>query len=76
MKEKGLVLIYTDGIIEAKNRDRMLFGFNRLKKVVAEYPADSAMLVRQIVDSVDRFSLGQGQSDDLTLVCFKKEALF
>jgi len=76
LKEKGMVLIYTDGIIEAKNKDRMLFGFNRLKKVVAEYPADSAMLVRQIVDSVDRFSLGQGQSDDLTLVCFKKEALF
>ncbi len=74
LKDKGMVLIYTDGIIEAKNKDRMLFGFNRLKKVAAAYPADPGMLVRQVVDSVDRFSLGQGQSDDLTLVCFKKEA--
>ncbi len=76
LKEKGMVFIYTDGIIEAKNKDRKLFGFNRLEKVVAAYREDPAMLVRQVVDSVDRFSLGQGQSDDLTLVCFKKEALF
>jgi len=74
LKKNSMVLIYTDGIIEAKNQDRRLYGFNRLQKVIEAWHKDSALLVEKIVDSVDRFSRGQGQSDDLTLVCFKKEA--
>jgi len=74
VKNKGMVLIYTDGIIEAKNQDQKLYGENRLKGIVESFPADPVLLVRKIADSVDHFSRGRDQSDDLTLVCFKREA--
>jgi sigma-B regulation protein RsbU (phosphoserine phosphatase) len=74
IKKGGVALIYTDGIIEAKNQDQKLYGTRRLRRVVEACPADSELLVREIVDSVDQFSLGRGQSDDLTLVCFKRDA--
>ena len=74
LSEDGLVLIYTDGIIEAKNQDQQLYGVDRLEQLLATCPQDSNQVVRKIVDSVDRFSKGRGQSDDLTLVCFKREA--
>ncbi|MBU0972615.1 MAG: SpoIIE family protein phosphatase [Proteobacteria bacterium] len=74
LKEDGMVLMCTDGITEAKNSDRSLYGFNRLKKVIKAYSSDPVLLVQQIVASVDIFSKDQGQSDDVTLVCFKKEA--
>ncbi len=69
-----MILIYTDGIIEAKNLDQKLYGASRLERAVETCPIDPDMLVQKIVDSVDSFSKGRGQSDDLTLVCFKREA--
>ncbi len=74
LKKGGMILIYTDGIIEAKNMDHKLFGDSRLARVVETCPTDPIMLARKIVDSVDIFSRERGQSDDLTLVCFKREA--
>jgi phosphoserine phosphatase RsbU/P len=74
LSENGLVLLYTDGIIEAKNQDQQLYGVDRLEQLLGTCPADSDIVVRKIVDSVDRFSKDRGQSDDLTLVCFKREA--
>jgi sigma-B regulation protein RsbU (phosphoserine phosphatase) len=75
LNEKGMLLVYTDGIIEAKNQDRELYGFTRMQKVVEGCSLDPMRLVKTLVDSVDRFSLGQDQSDDLTLVCFKRAPL-
>ena len=74
LKKQGMILIYTDGIIEAKNMDQKLYGASHLERVVESCPNDPAMLVKKIVDSVDIFSRERGQSDDLTLVCFKRES--
>lgn len=74
LNEGGMILIYTDGIIEAKNLDQKFYGASRLERVVKNGPTDPLVLVRKIVDSVDIFSREQHQSDDLTLVCFKRES--
>ena len=74
LRSNGRVLVYTDGIIEAKNQDQELYGVSRLRRLVEACPADPSVLVRQVVDSVDHFSQGRGQGDDLTLVSFKREA--
>jgi serine phosphatase RsbU (regulator of sigma subunit) len=69
-----MILVYTDGIIEAKNMNQAFYGARRLEKVVEACPADPILLVQKNVDSVDEFSRERNQSDDLTLVCFKREA--
>jgi sigma-B regulation protein RsbU (phosphoserine phosphatase) len=74
LKKGGMILIYTDGIIEAKNLDQKFYGASRLARVVENCPTDPSMLVQKIVDSVDIFSRERHQSDDLTLVCFKRES--
>lgn len=67
------VVLYTDGIIEARNPASELFGYNRLKRIVRRYSDAPATLVRQTARAVDMFSQGAGQSDDLTMVVFRRE---
>ena len=67
------VVLYTDGIIEARNPASELFGWNRLKRIVRRYPDAPDTLVRQTVRAVEMFSQGAGQSDDLTMVVFRRE---
>jgi sigma-B regulation protein RsbU (phosphoserine phosphatase) len=67
------VLLYTDGIIEARNPASELFGCNRLKRIARRYRDAPDTLVRQTVRAVEIFSQGAGQSDDLTMVVFRRE---
>jgi len=67
------VVLYTDGISEARNPASELFGCSRLKRIVRRYPDAPDTLVRQIARGVERFSHGAGQSDDLTMVAFRRE---
>lgn len=69
------VILYTDGIIEARSPASELFGFRRLKRIIRRYPDAPVTLVRQIARAVEMFSYGAGQSDDLTMVAFRKETL-
>jgi serine phosphatase RsbU (regulator of sigma subunit) len=74
LNEEEMILIYTDGIIEAKNLEEKFYGESRLERVLENFSADPARLVEKIVASVDKFSRERDQSDDLTLVCFKRES--
>lgn len=62
------VLLYTDGIVEARNADGRMFGLNRLKRMANRYSGDPEGLVRQIARAVRKFSKETGQTDDITLV--------
>jgi len=65
-----VVLLFTDGVTEAANRNEELFGAQRLREVVDRCGAsDPAFIVTEIVDAVDRFSEGLPQSDDIAMVC-------
>jgi phosphoserine phosphatase RsbU/P len=67
------VILYTDGIIEARSPASELFGFSRLKRIIRRYPDAPVTLVRQIARAVEMFSHGAGQSDDLTMVAFRHD---
>ncbi len=69
------IILYTDGIMDARNPASELFGFNRLKRIIRKYPDAPVTLVRQIARAVEMFSHGAEQSDDLTMVAFRKEKL-
>ncbi len=68
--EKGdLLFIYTDGLIEAHNRENRLFGKGRLYDILANHQKGSAQqIVDRIVEEVWLFACGAPQHDDMTLL--------
>jgi serine phosphatase RsbU (regulator of sigma subunit) len=70
LKPGDVVLLYTDGINEAMNRQREEFGMDRLRSVVAHPPPEPAPLVQRVMADVRRFVGGAAQNDDQTLVAF------
>ena len=67
------ILLYTDGITDARNRDGEDYGEDRLLRLVErldrELTADE--IVRTVADGVARFTAGAEQADDITLVALK-----
>lgn len=67
-----ILVMYTDGITEAENKESEQFGTERLVKLVKENRDLSAKELRTlIVNEVLRFKSGDNQLDDLTLVLIK-----
>jgi sigma-B regulation protein RsbU (phosphoserine phosphatase) len=68
------VVFYTDGIVEAMNDKREIFGFERLLQAIKETKSgDSDSLMKEILDRVDKFAGGASQSDDLTVIVVSLE---
>ncbi|MBN2414310.1 SpoIIE family protein phosphatase [bacterium] len=67
-----LFLFYTDGINEAKDTSRKEFGEERLMHIVETYHRLSAQkMLSRIEQSVDNFTAGTNQHDDITAVLVK-----
>ncbi|HEY8133752.1 MAG TPA: PP2C family protein-serine/threonine phosphatase, partial [Thermoanaerobaculia bacterium] len=66
------ILVYTDGVTDASNRNEELFSIDRLKEVVGRCGgAEPSYLVQEVVESVDRFAEGTSQADDIAMVCLQ-----
>ena len=66
------LLLYTDGVTEAEDRDRNLFQDTRLKEVVAQHQHSSMQTLQDaIFNAIDTFADGVSQSDDLTLLVMR-----
>ncbi len=66
------ILFYTDGIIEAHDQGRNLFGFDRLEALLVRWghlPPDD--LIALILIEVARFSEGTSTHDDMTLMAIQ-----
>ncbi len=67
------VLFYSDGLVEAHNPRREMFGFPRLRRLVADYPAGDAPLIDYLIDEVARFTGAEWElEDDITLVTLQR----
>lgn len=63
------VLLYTDGVPDAMDRQGAFFGMDRLVSVLKENPdSDPQDMLAAIHRAVDEFSAGSPRFDDLTLV--------
>jgi sigma-B regulation protein RsbU (phosphoserine phosphatase) len=63
------IVIYTDGVVEAANREQEQYGEERLADLVTRFSRQSSpQLVDSIVEDVTRFAGGAEQSDDITVV--------
>ncbi|MFQ3614770.1 MAG: PP2C family protein-serine/threonine phosphatase, partial [Cyanobacteriota bacterium] len=68
-----VVVLYTDGITEAENRSRELFGLERLCQVVqSHWQATAGEICKAIITEVRQFIQEQQIFDDLTLVVIKQ----
>jgi phosphoserine phosphatase RsbU/P len=69
LEPRDKVVIYSDGVTEAQNRDGEFFGKRRLREVLEARAADSCAAIHDAVqDAVTHFTEGAPQSDDITLV--------
>jgi sigma-B regulation protein RsbU (phosphoserine phosphatase) len=67
-----VILFYTDGVTEAVNDQRDIFGVGQLMRVVQQNLAmDSQSLIDIIYSEVLKFAGGEPQNDDLTLIVLK-----
>jgi serine phosphatase RsbU (regulator of sigma subunit) len=69
------LLFYSDGLVEAHNHKREMFGFARLKSLL-EGHSDRASLIDTLLDELQRFT-GDGweQEDDVTLVALHRAVI-
>ena len=65
-----VVVLYTDGISEARNPRGEMYGSDRLVALLKNGPEDVTILGEAILADVRRFADSRPMSDDLTLVCF------
>ncbi len=73
--ETGDVLVmYTDGIPEAWNVERQLYGFERLEESIKRHAEKSTAkeIYEGILEDVYKFMGGYPQADDVTLMVMKK----
>lgn len=68
-----VVLLYTDGVTEAMNAERQLFGEERLEAVLHEcHQCPPHEIIDAILAAVHEFAGDESQSDDMTMVVVKR----
>ena len=66
------MLLYTDGLNEAENRQQEQYGEDRIVELLTSQSASSAHdIVEALKADTDRFRDGAEQNDDLTLLAFR-----
>lgn len=69
----SVLVLYTDGVTEAQNRQREMFGEARLTEIVWRYRHASAeTLQRAILNGLTQFTDGAPQYDDITLAIARR----
>ncbi len=66
------VLLHSDGIVEAHDPDRGMFGFPRLMQTVADSPSGQALIDRVLRDLEEFTGPGALQEDDITMVTLER----
>jgi serine phosphatase RsbU (regulator of sigma subunit) len=67
-----LLFMFTDGIVEAKNRNREEFGYERLKEIIVRNAGHSPEYLRDaIIQELFRFCDAGNPEDDYTMVILK-----
>lgn len=66
------VLLHSDGVVEAHDPDRQMFGFPRLKETVAQAPGGQELIDRVLSDLEAFVGPGAEQEDDVTMVTLQR----
>jgi len=66
------LLLHSDGVVEAHDPQREMFGFPRLKQAVADYPGGGELIDRVLADLHEHTGPGAEQEDDITMVTLQR----
>jgi serine phosphatase RsbU (regulator of sigma subunit)/anti-sigma regulatory factor (Ser/Thr protein kinase)/tetratricopeptide (TPR) repeat protein len=74
LRQDDVLIVYTDGITEAMDKNRNRFGDERFLSILRRCGALQAKpLVDRIKEDIQRFTGGHAQSDDITLVAIREK---
>ena len=74
MHPGDVLVLYTDGITEAKNENYEMFGDDRLIQLIKKHHTDtSEVIAEKILESVIKFSTKSDDADDRTLIVIKRD---
>ena len=65
-----VVILYTDGVPDAMNKEGERFGDARLRQLLAKRPASPAVVGEALVHQVHDHASSGNQFDDITMVAF------
>lgn len=71
LQSGDLLVVYTDGIVEARDTHEQMFGNDRLRELVATGPSSAQALLDNIVNAVQEHQQSTLGTDDQTLVVLK-----
>ena len=72
--EKGdRIVLFTDGLSEAQNADKQLYGLDRISDSVSQATGTAEDAARDVVAAARAFAGRGGLSDDLTLVSIRRQ---
>jgi sigma-B regulation protein RsbU (phosphoserine phosphatase) len=68
-----ILVVYSDGIIDAENPRQEMFGKDRLLEIIRrEGPSGSPAVERKLLQAIQDFTEGAPQTDDITFVVVEK----
>lgn len=65
-----VIVLYTDGVNEAKSPSEQDFGMERLRQCVANAPKEARLVGQAVRDALLTHMADRDQFDDITLICF------
>ena len=71
LKKGSRIILYTDGVTEAMNKENKLYGEERLLNFVKSHKDDNEdIFIKNLIEDIKLFADGADQNDDITiLVC-------
>jgi serine phosphatase RsbU (regulator of sigma subunit) len=68
-----ILVVYSDGLTDAQNEQEEMFGENRLLEIIQQHaPLGSHALEHTFLKSIEDFTQGMPQTDDITFVVVEK----
>jgi sigma-B regulation protein RsbU (phosphoserine phosphatase) len=65
-----VVVLYSDGVMEAQAADGSFYGMERLEEFLADTSGPPSVVCEKVLEAVHAFVGGHAQHDDMTLVTF------
>lgn len=74
MRKGDLLCLFTDGILEAQDRDGNFYGNERIEtQIRLNYNKTPQEIALAIIDDVQKFSVGTAYNDDKTVIIIKRD---
>jgi sigma-B regulation protein RsbU (phosphoserine phosphatase) len=73
LHQGDILVVYSDGLTEARNQQKEMFGEERLLKIIQqEAPSGSYALQQKFLKAIEEFTQGMPQTDDITFLVVEK----